>query len=297
MTSTYYTAFKTSLAYKFTDRIGTALEYRRIDPEYQSLGAYFCNNDLELFTFNANAGLMKNKLLLRGSIGTQHANLGKTKKFTSNRMVGNFSGTVNINQNWGVDANYSNFSTNQRSGRSPLIDSLRLFQVNHNFSVTPRFTKATSTNSHFVMLNVSRMQLDDKNKRTAAQTETNTTVLTANYSLGFLKSRASLSLGLNYTTLENNMYDGKMYGGSIGVAKSLVKDKLSLNWTNSFMFNQMSGNDGTTFNSYLSANFRPHPKHAFNLGVNYMSNSYSNTDSSSSSFNETRGEIRYAYSF
>jgi len=296
MTSTYYTALKTSLAYKFTDRIDASLEYRRIDPEYQSMGAYFCNNDLELYTINANAGLWKNKLTLRGSLGIQHDNLGNTKNFTSNRVVGSLSGTVNFNQNWGLDANYSNFSTNQRSGRSPIIDSLRLFQVNHNISVMPRFTKVTAANSHFVMLNVNRMQLDDKNKKTASQTETTTTILSPNYSLGFLKSSTNLSFGLNYTTLENNIYNGKMYGGSLGAAQTMLKNKVSLNWTNSFMLNQVGGNDGTTFTSYLSANYRPYPKHAFNLGVNYISNTYTNTDQSPS-FNEIRGEIRYGYSF
>ena len=296
MTSTYYKAFKTSVAYKITDRIGTALEYRRIDPEYQSLGAYFFNNDLELYTINANAGMLNNKVMLRGSLGKQRDNLGNTKKFTSHRVVGSLAGTVNFNQNWGVDANYGNFSTNQRAGRSAIIDSLKLYQVNHNFSLTPRFTKSTTSLSHFVMLNVSRMMLDDKNKKTAAQTETKTTVLTLNYSIGLIKTRTNLSFGLNHTTLENNMYNVKTYGGTIGLAQALLKDKLSLNWSNSYMLNQMSGNDGKTFTSYLSANFRPHPKHAFNLGVNYISNTFSVTDNSSS-YNETRGEIRYAYSF
>jgi hypothetical protein len=302
MTSVYYTAFKTALAYKITDRIGTSVEYRHIDPEYQSLGAYFCNNDLELITINANAGLLKNKLQLRGSLGMQHDNLGKTKKFTSNRVVGSLAGTVNFNQNWGLDANYSNFSTNQRSGRTAIIDSLRLFQVNHNFSLMPRYSKVTTSKSHFVMLSVSRMQLDDKNKKTAAQTETNTTILATNYSLGLLKSRTNITFGLNLTSLENNMYDGKMYGGSIGATQALLKDKLSMNWSNTFMANKIGGNDGKTFNTYLSVSFRPHPKHAFNLGVNYISNSnsYSNTGTNTnnlSSYNETRGEIRYAYTF
>jgi len=296
LTSTYYTAFKTALAYKFTDKIGTSLEYRRIDPEYQSLGAYFCNNDLELITVNANAALWKNKLIVRGSLGMQHDNLGKTKKFTSNRVVGSLAGTININQKWGVDANYSNFSTNQRSGRIAIIDSLRLFQVNHNFSVMPRFTTVTSNHSHFAMLNFSRMQLDDKNKSTASQTETITSIIMANYSLGFLKSRMNITMGLNYTTLENNMYQGNMTGGSLGASKSMLKDKLSLNWNNTFMLNQIGGNDGTTFNSSLSSNFRPFLKHTFSLSLNYISNKYSNTNNSSS-FNEIRGEIRYAYTF
>ena len=296
MTSTYYTAFKTSLAYKITDRIGAALEYRRIDPEYQSLGTYFCNNDLELYAINANAGLWDNKLVFRGSLGVQRDNLGNTKKATSRRTVGSLSGSLNMTKNLGIDVNYSNFSTNQRPGRSPLIDSLRLFQVNHNISVMPRFSKVTALNSHFVMLNVSRMQLDDKNKNNMSQSDTQTTMLMANYSLGFLKSGTNLSLGLNHTALENNMYEGKMYGGSLGAAKTLLKNKMALNWTNSFMLNQVGGNDGTTFTTYLSANYRPHPKHSFNLGANYIYNTYTNTDQSPS-FNELRGELRYGYTF
>ena len=296
MSSTYYTALKTSLAYRFSDRVGAAIEYRRIDPEYQSLGAYFCNNDLELYTFNANAGLWKNKFVVRGSLGIQHDNLGNTKKATSWRTVGSVNGSLNMTQQFGVDFNYSNFSTNQRAGRSPLIDSLKLFQVNHNISVMPRFTKVTASHSHFVMLNISRMQLDDKNKTAATQSDTKTTIVTANYSLGFLRSRTNLTAGLNYTALSNNTLEGKMYGGSLGVAQTLLKNKISLNWTNSYMLNQVGGNDGTTLNSYLSANYRPHPKHAFNVGVNYISNSYKDTDLSPS-YNEIRGEIRYGYSF
>jgi hypothetical protein len=298
MTSVPSTAFKTSLAYKITDKIGTSVEYRRIDPEYQSMGAYFFNNDIEIFTFNANAGLWNNKIMLRGSIGSQHDNLGKTKKFTSSRMAGSLAGTVNFNQNWGIDLNWSNLSTNQRSGRTAIIDSLRLFQVNNSFSLTPRFIKTTATQSHFVMLNFNRMQLDDKNKTTAAQTETATTVLTANYSLGLLKSGTSLSAGLNHTTMANNMYDGKTTGFSFSAAQPLFKNKLSLSWANTWMWNKFSGNNGTTYNSYFSAGFRPHPKHAFNLGLNYISNKYSQSEENTTpSYNETRGEIRYAFTF
>jgi hypothetical protein len=296
LTSTYYTAFKTSLVYKVSRQLGFGLEYRRIDPEYQSLGAYFSNNDLEMYSFNANAALWKNKLVLNGSLGVQRDNLGNTKKATSRRTVGSLSGSLNMTQSLGVDFNYSNFSTNQRAGRSPLIDSLRLFQVNHNISVMPRFTKVTAANSHFVMLSLNRMQLDDKNKKTATQSETATTMLSANYMLGFLKSGTSLSLGLNYTTLENNVYKGKMYGGSLGAAQTLLKNKLSLNWTNSFTLNNVDENDSKTLTSYLSVNYRPHPRHSLNLGVNYISNSYSNTEQTPS-YNETRGEFRYGYSF
>jgi hypothetical protein len=296
MTTAYYTAFKTSLAYRFTNNIRAFVEYRRIDPEYQSFGAYFFNNDVAAFTFNANANLLKNKLILRGSIGSQRDNLGNTKKHTSRRTVGSAAATVNFTQSLGIDLNYSNFSTNQSAGRTPLVDSLRLFQVNKTMSIMPRFTKATTNLSHFVMLNYNLMQLDDKNKRTSQQTETKTSILAANYSLGLLKTRTNISLGANYTTVENNMYQGNMYSGTAGLAQAVFKNKLSLNLTGAYMLNQVGGNDGTTLTGNLSATFRPHPKHAFNLGVYYIDNSYSGT-TTSPSFNETRGEIRYAYTF
>jgi hypothetical protein len=295
----FYNAINVNLNYQFL-RSTIGIGYERIDPQYATLGAYFFNNDLEVFTVNANAGLLNNKLMLRGSLGTQRDNLGKTKKATSARTVGSFAATYNYNQNFGVDANYSNFSTNQRAGRSAIIDSLKLYQVNSNFSIMPRFSKVTAANSHFVMLNLSWMQLDDKNKRTAEQNATKTSVAALNYSLGLLKTRTNLIFGLNSTSLQNNMYEGKMFSGSLGAAQSLFKDKLSLNWTNSLMSNKMAGTDGSTFNSYLSASFRPHPQHAFNLSFNYISNKYSNKDiedSTSSKSNETRGEIRYAYTF
>ena len=297
MTTVPSTAFKTSLAYKITDKIGTSVEYRRIDPEYQSLGAYFFSNDIEIYTFNANAGFWNNRIMLRGSFGSQRDNLGKTKKFTSKRGVGSLSGSINFTQNFGIDGNWNNLSTNQRGGRTAIIDSLKLFQVNNTFSITPRFTIVNTRHSHFVMFNYNRMKLDDKNKTTAAQTETATTILTANYSLGLLKSGANLSLGLNHTTIENNMYEGKTYGGSLTAAQALLKNKLSLSWANSYMLNRFGGSDGATFNSFLSANFRPHPKHSFNLGVNFISNSYSKSETSPASYNETRGDIRYAFTF
>jgi len=147
-----------------------------------------------------------------------------------------------------------------------------------------------------VMLNLSRMQLDDKNKESAQQNGTNTNIISLNYTLGFLKSGTHISAGLNYTSLENNMYSGNMYSGSLGVAQQFFKNKLSANWTNSYMANQVGENNSNTLSSYLSATYRPHPKHAFNIGVNFIANKYANTEYSPS-YNETRGEFRYAYSF
>jgi hypothetical protein len=295
-TSKYYTAFKSALIYKFTEKVSTAIEYRRIDPGYQSMGAYFFNNDLENITINPSGTFFKNKLTARGSLGLQHDNLDKSKKATSKRTVGSLSGTYTFNQNYAIDANYSNFTTNQKAGKMAIIDSMKLFQVNHNISVIPRFMKASQTKSHVVMLNFNFMKLDDKNKKTQNQTQTNTTIISLTYMLGLLQQKLNLTFSANYTGLKNNYYTNTMNGFTAGISKVLAKDKLSVNWINTYMLNKINSDQGNIFNSMFSANYRIAQKHTLNLNVNYIKNSFAE-NSATPSYNEIRGDFSYVFTF
>jgi hypothetical protein len=295
-TSQYYTAFKSALVYKFTPKISTGIEYRRIAPGYRSMGAYFFNNDVENITINQTFTFLKDKVNTRGSIGFQHDNLNKSKKATSKRTIGSLNMSYNINQNFGVDANYSNFTTNQKAGSMPIIDTLKLFQVNKTISVTPRFTKVSEKFSHVVMLNYNFMKLDDKNKKTQNQTETNTTILYLNYIVGFIPQKLNVTLGLNYTGLKNNYYKNTMQGVNAGVSKTLAGNNMTLNWNNSFLFNKINADNGTIFNTSLSANYRFAKKHSINLNVYYIRNSFGEK-AATPSYNEYKGDFSYVFTF
>jgi hypothetical protein len=67
--SEYYNAIKASLAYT-GNLINIQLNYERVDPGYQSLGAYFFNNDIENITVSTSVRLLKNKLDLSANVGT-----------------------------------------------------------------------------------------------------------------------------------------------------------------------------------------------------------------------------------
>jgi hypothetical protein len=295
-TSDYHTALKSALSYKFTHKIITSLQYRRIAPGYRSMGAYFFNDDVENVTINQTLAFLKDKINVRGSIGFQHDNLDKAKKATSKRTIGALNFSYNINQQFGLDANYSNFTSNQKAGKMPVIDSLKLFQVNKSISVTPRFMKMKDNRSHMVMLNFNFMKLDDKNKKTQNQTETNTTILYLNYSLGFVPQKMNLIVGLNYTGLKNNFYENTMKGFTAGISKTLAKDNLSLSWNNCLLFNKVNEDNGTIFTTSLSANYRLASKHSFNFNLYYIANSFAQ-DSATPSFNEFRGDFSYVFTF
>lgn len=295
-TSEYHNAIKAGLSYRFTSLVITSIEYRRIDPGFQSMGSYFFNNDLELITFNQSASFLKNKMNARGSLGLQRDNLDKTKNSTSKRVIGSLSMNYNINQNWGVDASYSNFSTNQRAFKTVQNDSLMVYQVNHNLMLMPRFMKTTETLSHTVILNLNWMMLNDKNTKTSSMTDTDTKVAMLMYALGLLKQKININVGTNYTNMSNQNYHNQLIGGTLGVTSMLLEDKLSLNWNNSFMLNKINSENGTVFNTGLNVGYRFLPQHSVTLNFNLINNSFSNS-TTVPSFNEIRGDIGYVFTF
>ncbi len=295
-TSEYHKAIKVGLNYRFTPTVITGIEYRRIDPGFRSMGSYFFNNDLEMYTFNQSASFLKNKINARGSLGLQRDNLDGTKTNTAKRVIGSLSGSYAIDQNWGVDASYSNFSTNQRAFKTAQNDSLMIYQVNHNLSLMPRFVKASENLSHMVMLNLNWMKLNDKNKKTQDMTNTDTYIGMLMYNLGLLKLKLNISAGLNYTNMVNKNYTNQLMGGTLNLAKTLLQDKLSLNWNNAFMLNKINNENGTVFNTGLNANYRIHPKHSVTLNFNMINNSFPSS-TAVPSFNEFRGDIGYVFTF
>ena len=111
-----------------------------------------------------------------------------------------------------------------------------------------------------------------------------------------LKQKININVGANYTNMSNQSLSNQLMGGTLGVSSSLLKDKLSLNWNNSFMLNKINSDNGTVFNTGLNANYRFLPKHTVTLNFNMINNSFSNS-ATVPSFNEIRGDIGYAFTF
>ena len=294
--SEYHKAVKMGLNYRFTPTIVSGIEYRRIDPGYQSMGSYFFNNDLEMYTFNQTVSFLQNKINARASLGLQRDNLNGTKANRASRTIGSLAGNYTINAHWAVDASYSNFSTSQKAIRTAANDSLKLFQVNHNLSLMPRYSTSSETRTQMVMLHLNWMKLDDRNKLTQDQTNTDTYIAMLLYNVGFLRLKLNLSVGLNYTEMVNLNYNNRLAGATLNIAKTLLKDKLSLNWNNTFLFNKINNEKGSILNTSLIANYSFMRNHAFKMNLNIIHNAFGGSVIVPS-FNEIRGEIGYVYSF
>ncbi|WP_282078943.1 hypothetical protein [Aquimarina algiphila] len=106
----YYNAVKTRLGYAF-GRVNLGVGYERIDPGYETLGAYFFNNDFENITLDASNTFFRDRLTLALNIGYQRDDLDNLKANNTNRTVGSLNATLSVSERLNISGSYSNFST------------------------------------------------------------------------------------------------------------------------------------------------------------------------------------------
>jgi hypothetical protein len=105
-----FKAFKGELNYTIgSSMIGVG--YERIDPGFQTLGAYYMNNDLENITANFAQSLFKGKINFSGNIGLQKDDLEKKKTGGSRRTVMAVNLTYAASKRFTSTLTYTNFQT------------------------------------------------------------------------------------------------------------------------------------------------------------------------------------------
>jgi hypothetical protein len=289
------TALRASLNFR-TKAFSSRLEYRRIDPGYRSMGAYFMNNDIENFTVAPSFSLFNRKLNLRGSIGLQRDNLRNAKRATSLRTISSAQVSWNPAPVFGIDLSYSNYSSNQRAGRVPLIDSLKFFQTNSNITAAPRLLFTGTQFNHMIMAIFTRMELFDRNINTKMFTENQATMINFNYSMSILEHQATLSAGFNYNKLENFAGTQSAGGFTLGAQKNFLDGKLNLGINNSTIRMEYPQGVGWTLNTSVNTSYRITRKHALRFNLYYIRSDFPD-GMLSNDFNEIKGDMSYAYTF
>ena len=106
----FYKAFKGTLTYTLgSSSLGVG--YERIDPSYQTLGAYYFNNDLENITANFAQQLFNKKVNISVNTGIQRDDLKKEKTGSSNRVVMAVNTSITGGKKFTSSFNYSNFQS------------------------------------------------------------------------------------------------------------------------------------------------------------------------------------------
>ena len=292
-------ATQAALGYKGKNA-GIKLQYKRIDPNFQTMGAYYFQSDIESYAIAPNLSVLEGKLRLSGSYGIQFDNLGNNKNARTGRKIGSLVVSYNPGTKFGVDLQLTNYGISQQAGIRPLIDTLKLAQNNLAATTNLRYTLQKEDVMQVFTLTTTYQKLSDLNASTAGQTE-NTNI---NLNLGYFYQQTVTGWGVNgmvsYTETQLPVAVGaenrlvRFFGPTIGATQSFLKNKLTTSLNGSYLVNQQSGITGKVINASANAGYQIAKRQTVSLSLLYLN---ANTGIATQTFNEFRGNLGYGITF
>jgi len=199
-------------------------KYKRIDPDYKTMGAIFLVNDVEEYSVNNNLSLVKNKLNISASVGLQQNNLDKMQSNTSRRFIGSLNTTYKFTEQLNAGINYSNFSSNTIPVRLGLSDTIKLVQLTQSGGVMTNYSFGKENRKHSLNFN-SNYQESGGNK----QETTSNVMAMISYSLLFQKQGLNVVTGIMVNESKSVGITTQSYGPTLALTKAFLNKKLKVN--------------------------------------------------------------------
>ncbi len=277
--SQYYDAFKTALNYT-GNGYGIGAGYERIDPGYQTMGAYYFNNDLENITMNANIAIFKQKMQIAFNVGVERNNLDKEKISIMKKTVAAVNVNYSPSAKWNLAASYSNFSsfTNIRSNFDiinqvdPLqpIDTLNFTQLTQSANANISYVIGDAGNNEkkqFLNLNLTSQLAanEQQGNPNAGSAFYNASM---SYTLSLVPRDMSITAAFttNYTEMPNayNAMLGPMASVNRLFFEKTLRTSASLAWNQAYQNSSLSN---TIINFRINTTYTYKKMHNFNLSL------------------------------
>ncbi len=302
----YYDAFKAGLEMK-VDKMQIGLGYERIDPGYETLGAYFFNNDFENLTLNATSPVFNDMLNLSFNIGYQRDNLNNQKTQATNRFVGAINATLKATDKITVTGAYSNFSTHTNKSLNQFddindsdltdedLEALNFKQLSQNANVNINWVLAEGEkNSQNINLNYSLASSANVQAGIIRVGQANNFHnANAVYTIGFPKKDLNISTSFNYNYSDIGRDDSNAYGGALDVSKKFFDKKLNSAFGITYNTNNNKDTKTDVLNFRLNASTVLAKKHNFSLNTVQLLRNTTNQGT----LNELTVTFGYAYVF
>lgn len=303
----HYHAFKGDLTYSLLgNTIGVG--YERISPDYETLGAYYFNNDYENVTINYSRNFFKDRLSLALSGGVQRDDLSNQKQERNKRFVGSANINFTPNDKFTASISISSYQAHRNikssfdyiNERTPYenLDTLRFTQLNNSIDMNLNWRLRNSeTQSHTLSANASYQEAADKQGRYIMPGNlTRFMNLGANYGIDFTPLDFSVTAGINASNNYASRKNVLTIGPTLTCSKHLFKKALTTGLTLSFNQTQEAGRKlATIYNARWHANYRFLKRHGLNASLAYQHRSLSEATLTNSS--SLTSQISYSYSF
>lgn len=302
----YYSALRSKLNYNI-GKATVGLGYERIDPGYETLGAYFFNNDFENITVDASNSFFNDKLALQINVGLQRDDLDGEKANNTNRTIGAANATLTLNPRLILSGSYSNFTTftnvkpnqfediNDSDLTDEALEDLDYRQLsqtanlNINYILSENKSKPQNLNINYNLNDVANEQggivrIGD------ASTFHNVNI---GHTINFKEEEVAVTSAVNATYNTIGREDATTWGPTLGITKSLFEKTLSTRISTSYSESKNTGGKSQVINIRAGANYAFKKKHNFSLNAIQLFRSADKTDPLSE-FTTTFG---YNYAF
>jgi hypothetical protein len=236
--SSTYHALRASLNYQLGKNT-FGFGYERVDPDYQSLGAYYFTNDLQNFTLNYARPFFADKLVLAANAGLQHDNLNNNKSKNTQQLVGAVNLNYNPNDRFNASASYSNFQTytNIKSQFDYIneitdydnLDTLDFTQLSQNANLSVNWTlNKDESKKHNLNFNLNYQEAADKYGEIISTGAVSRFYnLATNYGLYFIPVNLQVNTSINITYNTAGFNNMLTYGPSLSASTKLFNQKLT----------------------------------------------------------------------
>jgi len=277
-----------------------AVKYQYIEPDYQSLGAYFFNQDIENFLINTVWSMFGRKLQFDGNFGIQRDNLDNSKPSTLSRIIGSANANYHAGD-FNLAMNYSNYTTDIAYVLDSDLDSLNAVVITQDLTLNSTYSILTKAeDQHNFILTGSYQDVTDEvtdPDRSAASKMLNLSFV---YSYGMKNGKTSINTNLNYNENELSLLKANRVGAGIGISQNLLENKMNLGLNvNYFSANVETDNDlkNRTLNLQFRSNYRISRSHALNVSCTLLNRSRQDNTGLDSQSSEFIGNVSYQLNF
>ena len=295
ISSQFNGAFQGQASYK-ANLFQINLKYRRLGPEYKTMGSPFMNNDFEDVTCGVSTTLFHNKLNISANAGVQQNNLNHNQETRVKRFIGSVTANVIITEKLNTTIAYSNFNSSTKLDRfyqqSQLdrIDTLLYLQVTNSLNTTIQYTTKKEEFSKSLILSTNYQVASDK-------ADNKSIFYNANLGYQINNSVKDLAINVNLNANSNKVAQENISVGPTAlVSKSFFEKKIKASASSSYIqFFQASTLLNENITGRITCSYTTPSKHSFGIDLSILNRS-SNV-STTPGFTEYRGGITYNYSF
>lgn len=254
------------------NNLNASLGYRRVQPDFKSLGVPYMLDDIEMVNGSMGAGLMKGKVSVNAAFNTQHNNLARKLSSMLRTSTGNLNLNTFISQHLNISMNITGVQVYQKDGLLHLSDSTRMNQLMLTGVISPVLNFSDAVHQHTISGSLAYTGLDDYNPLTQGQTAGDNICASLNYGLFFIRHYCGISANLTYSVYGQQENEYKSLGLNIGGNAQFLKDhNLNVQASTGYFLNRSSiSSTGNNLTFSFNGSYTLGAHHALGIFANYI---------------------------